>query len=256
MITSTANKQVKWVRSLQTRRRARQQEGLFVIEGARLLEEAFHAERILQLVFYTPEWGEKHPHLIPPLQESGAQIEVVTEPIMAKCSDVENPQGVLAVLPQGQTRQEGQSDPTLILDRLSDPGNLGTILRTALAAEAWTVYLTQGSVDVYNPKVVRAAMGAHFYLDIIEATVDQILMRIGDLSLWVAEARMGELYHRVDWRNPIALAIGSEARGLHTDLLARASGQVQIPIASQSESLNAAIAAAVILFEIQRQRRE
>ena len=99
-------------------------------------------------------------------------------------------------------------------------------------------------------------MGAHFYLNIIEAPVDQILTRIGDLSLWVAEARVGELYHRIDWHNPIALAIGSEAHGLHTDILARASGRVQIPIAPQSESLNAAVAAAVILFEIQRQRED
>jgi TrmH family RNA methyltransferase len=256
MITSAANKQVKWVCSLQTRRRARQQDGSFVIEGLRLLEEALRAQCKPRLVFHTPEWAENHLQLLPSLQESGAQIEVVSETVMAKCSDVENSQGVLAVLSLKEAGQEGRSDPTLILDRLADPGNLGTILRTALAAGAWTIYLTHGTVDAYNPKVVRAAMGAHFYLNILEAPVDQILIWVDDLPLWVAEARAGEMYHRVDWRNPIALAIGSEAHGLHTDLLARASGRVQIPITPQSESLNAAVAAAVILFEIQRQRKD
>ena len=116
------------------------------------------------------------------------------------------------------------------------------------------VYLTPGNVDVFNPKVVRAGMGAHFRLMIQEAPIEQIIAYLEDLELWTAEARSGEVYHGIDWRKPVALAIGSEAHGIDPALRSRASGQVHIPIADHSESLNAATAAAIILFEIQRQR--
>jgi TrmH family RNA methyltransferase len=178
----------------------------------------------------------------------------VSEAVLAHCSDVETPQGVLAVLPIETTLSPQLPAIALVLDRLADPGNLGTILRTALSAQVDVVYLTPGNVDVYNPKVVRAGMGAHFRLMIQEAPIEQIIAYLEDLELWTAEARSGEVYHSIDWRKPVALAIGSEAHGIDPALRARASGQVHIPIADHSESLNAATAAAIILFEIQRQR--
>ena len=254
MITSSANKQIKWVRTLQSKRRARQKDNVFVIEGTRLFEESLLAGRKPHLVLYTPEWGERFPQHLRQLQPSDIQVEAVSETVLSSCSDVEAPQGVLAVLPIETPVMRKSQDIALVLDRLADPGNLGTILRTSLAANIGAVYLTPGNVDVYNPKVVRAGMGAHFYLTIQEAPIDQIIEHLSDLELWTAEARSGKVYHRVDWRKPMALVIGSEAHGIHPALQTHAVGQVHIPIATQSESLNAATAAAILLFEIQRQR--
>jgi len=254
MITSSTNKQIKWVRTLQSKRRARQTDRMFVIEGTRLFEEALLAGRKPHLVLYTPEWGDRFPQLLGQLRSSQAQIEVVSEAVLAHCSDVETPQGVLAVVPIETTVSPQPPAIALVLDRLADPGNLGAILRTAQAAQVGVVYLTPGNVDVYNPKVVRAGMGAHFRLMIQEAPIEQIIAYLEDLELWTAEARSGEVYHGIDWRKPVALAIGSEAHGIDPALRGRASGQVHIPIADHSESLNAATAAAIILFEIQRQR--
>jgi len=254
MITSRTNKQIKWVRTLQSKRHARQTDRMFVIEGTRLFEEALLAGRKPHLVLYTPEWGDRFPQLLGQLKSSQIQNEMVSEAVLAHCSDVETPQGVLAVLPIETTLSPQPPAIALVLDRLADPGNLGTILRTAQAAQVDVVYLTPGNVDVYNPKVVRAGMGAHFRLMIQEAPIEQIIAYLEDLELWTAEARSGEVYHGIDWRKPVALAIGSEAHGIDPTLRARASGQVHIPIADHSESLNAATAAAIILFEIQRQR--
>ncbi|TFH32211.1 MAG: RNA methyltransferase [Anaerolineales bacterium] len=254
MITSSTNSQIQYVRKLQSKRRARQQERLFVIEGTRLLEEALLAGCKPNLVLYTTGWGERFPQLIEELQASGAQIELVVDTVLASCSDVETPQGVLAVLPMAETSMATTQDVALVIDRMADPGNLGTVLRTALAANVGTVYLTSGTVDVYNPKVVRAGMGAHFHLQLQEASIEQIIEALGNLELWIAGARLGQVYHQVSWHKPIALAIGSEAQGIDPRLQAHAAGQVHIPIAANSESLNAATAAAIILFEIQRQR--
>lgn len=225
-----------------------------MIEGTRLVEEAIRTDQEIHLVLHTAGWGSRNPRLLERLDRRETQIELVTESIMASCSDVEAPQGVLAVLPIKLMRQAKLVSTALILDRLSDPGNLGTLLRTALAASVDCVYLTPGSVDVYNPKVMRAGMGAHFSLVVQEASFDEIISEIEGLDLWTTQARQGQVYHQVDWCKPVALAIGSEAHGLDPGFQSRARGAVHIPIADPSESLNAAVAAAVILFEIKRQR--
>jgi TrmH family RNA methyltransferase len=157
-------------------------------------------------------------------------------------------------VPQDSTTFDPGATLVLVLDRIADPGNMGTLLRTALAAGVEHVFLTTGSVDAYNPKVVRAAMGAHFSLPITEASIDQILAALGETPFWGTSARKGEIYHQINWLGPVAIAIGSEAHGLDPEFENHFVGHVQIPIREQTESLNAATAAAVILFEIQRQR--
>jgi TrmH family RNA methyltransferase len=254
VISSNTNKQIKWVRSLQSQRSVRNADSAFVIEGTRLIQEALNASLTPLLVLHSFEWGEHHPDLLQQINQSADRVELVVDRVLASCSDVETPQGVLAVLSQKAPALEQSTHPALILDRLSDPGNLGTILRTALAANVASVYLTPGSVDIYNPKVVRAGMGAHFSLEMQAASLEHILASIEGLELWVARARQGEVYHQVNWRKPVALVIGSEAHGVDPALQSYASGECHIPIAAASESLNAATAAAVILFEIQRQR--
>jgi TrmH family RNA methyltransferase len=141
-----------------------------------------------------------------------------------------------------------------VADGLADPGNLGTLLRTALAAGAEAAFLTGQTVDPYNPKVVRGAMGAHFHLPIRGLAPGEVPVALEGLQIWIAEAGQGLSYSEVDWRPPSALVVGSEAEGPGEAIRNLDARHTHIPISPAAESLNAAVAAAVILFEIARQR--
>jgi TrmH family RNA methyltransferase len=174
------------------------------------------------------------------------------------------------VLPFPELPRPAHPTFTLILDRLRDPGNLGTMLRTALAAGVEQVLLAPGTVDFSNPKVVRAAMGAHLRLSIADAGWDEIAGAVADCDVWLAAAGGAvadcdvwlaaaggaRTYTAVDWTRSVALIVGSEAHGAGERARSLAQGRVSIPMASEVESLNAAVATAVILFEVVRQRRE
>lgn len=256
MITSTANRRVKWVKALQTKRNARHEEGAFVIEGVRLAREAVASQLPVNLVLHTDHLGARERGLVNNLARLGAEVEVVSDSVMAACSSTESPPGLLVVLPTPAIPSPEQLSLALVADRIADPGNLGTILRTALATDVEAFFLTKGSVDPFNPKVVRSAMGAHFHMPIEILEPRTIAQRLDGLEIWIAETDQGMLYHEVNWRQPIALIIGGEAHGPQQALRAMAKGQVHIPMKGSSDSLNAAIAAAVILFEIVRQRGE
>jgi TrmH family RNA methyltransferase len=256
MITSTTNRRVKWVRALQTKRRARQEEGVFVIEGVRLAREVVESQLPVNLVLHTDHLGARERGLVNNLARLGAEIEIVSDGVMAACSSTESPPGLLAVLPTPTIPSPERLSLALVADRMKDPGNLGTILRTALAAGVETLFLTKGTVDPFNPKVVRSAMGAHFRLPIEIVEPGALAKRLESLEVWIAEAGQGEPCHEVNWRQPIALIIGCEAHGPQPRIRSLAKGQVHIPMRGSSDSLNAAIAAAVILFEIVRQRGE
>lgn len=174
---------------------------------------------------------------------------------MALMSDTETPQGILAVLPIPDLPDDAASGLTLLPDRIRDPGNLGTMLRTAWAAGVRRVLIPPGCVDPTNPKVVRAGMGAHFHLPLRRPSWDEIeAMTAGD-RVWLAEAGMGTPYDEVDWRGAVTLIIGGEARGAGARAHRLAAGRhVYIPMAPGVESLNAAMATAVLLFEARRQR--
>jgi len=173
---------------------------------------------------------------------------------MVACSDTVAPQGILAVLPIPDLDRPEHPTFTLLLDRVRDPGNLGTILRTALAAGVEQVLLTPGTVDGSNPKVVRAAMGAHLHLPMATLRWEGIAAAVTDCDVWLAAAG-GEMdYTAVDWTRPVTLIVGGEATGAGERARSLAQGQVSIPMAAGVESLNTAVATAVILFEIARQR--
>ena len=256
MITSTANRRVKWVRALQTKRHARQEEGVFVIEGVRLAQEAVGSQLPVNLVLHTDHLDARGRGLVNNLARLGAEVEVVSDSVMAACSSTESPPGLLIVLPTPAIPSPERLSLALVADRIADPGNLGTILRTALATGVEALFLTKGTVDPFNPKVVRSAMGAHFNLPIEILEPSALVPRLDGLEIWMAEGGQGVLYHEVNWRQPIALIIGGEAHGPQPAIRSLAKGQVQIPMKGSSNSLNAAIATAVILFEILRQRGE
>jgi len=256
MITSTSNQRVQWVRTLQSKRRARMREGLFIIEGTRLANEAVSSRSPAKLVLYTDAVKQGEQRLIEELINLGAEAEEVSERVMKACSDTESPQGLLAVLPILSSTPPDKLSLALVADRISDPGNLGTILRTAQAVGVEAVFLSPGTVDPYNPKVVRGAMGAHFHLPIIQEQISEIEEHLGGVDVWVAEIGLGPPYYDVDWHKPSAIVIGSEAHGPSDEFRSIAQGSTHIPMQDSTESLNASVAAAVILFEIVRTRGE
>jgi len=254
MITSIQNERIKYVRSL-ARRRVRQREGRFVVEGTRLVDEVARAGLRPALLLYTESWaatpaGQRLLSSLPPAEEGNW---LVGEPVLAACADTETPQGVLAVLPF--VDHDPRPGLILVLDQVRDPGNLGTILRSAEAAGVGQVLLAPGTVDPYNPKVVRGAMGAHFRLPVSGLDWPAIAARLAGRAVWLADAAATVAYDAVDWRQPAALIVGGEAAGAGQAAEELATGRVSIPMAGGAESLNAAMAATVILFEAARQVR-
>ena len=183
---------------------------------------------------------------------------VVERRLFDRLSDVQTPQGILAVFPFPSCAPD-PDDPAplvLVLDRLRDPGNLGTLLRAAAGAGVNAVYLSPETVDPWNPKVVRAGMGAHFRVPLIPldaGALDELRQRLPRRV--VAAPGPARPYDAVDWTGPAALVIGGEAEGVGPELEAWGTEEVGIPLAHGVESLNAAVAGAVILFEAARQRR-
>lgn len=254
MITSVNNAKVKYVRRLQNDKRFRQKERAFVVEGTRWLQDVTASAGGPSLVFFTETWRctANHDYI---LQQLSGEHQPVTDAVMAAMSDTETPQGALAVLPQTPLPLPPAPSLLLILDGISTPGNLGTMLRTAVAAGADGVILAPGSVDAYNPKTVRGSMGAHLRLPIHSLDWADIGRVVSGTAVWAAVVNEGVDYTAVPWTQPSALIIGSEAWGISKAGLTLATGRLTIPMAAHTESLNAAMAAGVILFEAARQRR-
>jgi len=254
MITSIQNERVRHVRSL-SRRRVRQREGRFVVEGTRLVDEMVRAGVRPALVFYTEPWAQTPAgqRTLPLLRLAEEGTWPVSEAVLAACADTQTPQGVLAVVPV--IPLPPRPGLLLILDAIRDPGNLGTILRSAEAAGVGQVLLAPGTVDLYNPKTVRGAMGAHFRLPADALDWPAIAERVAGRPVWLADAAGEVGYDVVDWTLPSALIVGGEAAGAGHEAAALATGRVHIPMAGEAESLNAAMAATVILFEAARQQQ-
>ncbi|MFM9105980.1 MAG: TrmH family RNA methyltransferase [Chloroflexota bacterium] len=250
LITSPSNPAVTRVRGLLSRRDRREAERAFVAEGARAIGDAIAAGFPPSLVLLR-EGTPPPPGLAP-----DADIRVLAARLFDGLSDVATPQGLLAVLPMPDLPDPPGAAPlVLVADRLRDPGNLGALLRAAAGAGATAAALTPGTVDPFNPKTVRAGMGAHWRIPI--RRLPEGAPAIGALApLVVAAAADASLpYDGVDYRGPAAIVIGSEAHGLSRDAAAAATVTVAIPLAAEVESLNAAAAGTVILFEAARQRR-
>ena len=270
MLTSLANDRVKLVRALQSQRKAREKEGRFVVEGARLVEEALKANAPVDFAFYTADLDDRARAALGQLRKRGATLVEVSLEVMKACSDTEHPQNVLAVLPISNLQSPISKRLeirdwrlVIICDRIADPGNLGTLLRSAAAAGADAALLAPGTVDAFNPKVVRAGMGAHFRLPLESLTWDKIGERVMGLQVRLAEAQSAIShqpsairYDRANWTQPSALIIGSEADGPSEAARACAAERVFIPMPGETESLNAAIAGSIILFEAVRQRSD
>lgn len=251
MIESSKNQWVKHVRRLQRDRRYRRQQGEFVVEGTRWFGEVSSKQELVTAVYHTPVWLESNPTDFAGI---AAPITAVSDSVMAAMSETDSPPGILATV----TIPPHTLPPTptwlLILDRIADPGNLGTIIRTAAAAGIDGVVLSEGCVDLYNPKVVRSTTGALLHLPIVEQPWSQIGETITGLDVYGLDAAGEKVYTTVDWQHPFALVLGSEAHGLGLEALQLPTTNVAIPMASPVESLNAGVATAVVLYEAKRQR--
>ena len=258
MITSAHNPKVQTVRKLQTQAKRRQEEQKFVLEGVRLAEEAMKAGWNCMQVFYTDQLDERGRNLVEKFSSQGVPIEQVSEAVMKALSETETPQGLLVVMAQKRLTLPPSPDFLLILDGVRDPGNLGTIIRTSAAAKVQAVLLAPGNVDAWSPKVLRAGMGAHFRTAIQKLDwegIKQILKAAENkLTVYLADASVGTPYTQADFRSPLAIILGGEAAGAGAQSEAFADTRVHIPMPGGSESLNAAVAASILIFEVLRQR--
>jgi RNA methyltransferase, TrmH family len=254
MISSVQNPKVKYVRRLQADKRFRRREAAFVVEGTRWLTELVDLAHPLQSVLYTNEWLNSATHA-DILQQVQASAQVVSDEVMAAMSDTETPAGVLAVGQISPMPLPAPPSLLLILDRITTPGNLGTMLRSAAAAGADGVLLTAGCVDAYNPKVLRGSMGAHLRVPVHELSWSEIKEITRGMAVWITAVTQATDYTTINWTQPSAIIIGNEAQGVGDEAERVANGRLTIPMHNDTESLNAATAAAVTLFEAARQRR-
>ncbi len=257
MITSTRNPKIQWVRALQGRARRRKEEGVFIVEGVRLAEEALRSGWQIRLGLFSHSSDERLQRLLNALQTQQVPLEEVRPGVLQAVSDTETPQAILLVVQQQPLPLPQKLSFVLMIDALRDPGNLGTILRSAAAAAVQAVILSPSTVDVYSPKVVRAAMGAHFRLPILYLSWEEIgdLIQAQGLAVFLADAEGDVAYDQANFRQPFLLIIGGEAEGASPMAHALAQQRVFIPMPGEMESLNAAVSAAILLFEAVRQRR-
>ncbi len=256
MITSSQNSKIHLVRGLIARRKEREEAQAFVVEGVRLVEEALGAGWKPQFVLYSQQLSPRGHESLAAFDGQGVEVEEISEALMKAVADTEAPQGILAVLPIPQPTIPERLDFLLIADELRDPGNLGTLLRSAGAAGVQAVVLTPGTADAFNPKVVRAGMGAHFRLPIfsLDWSLIRELAQEHDLRLYLADAEGGKPAWQFNLTAPIGLVVGGEAEGASRAARAYVDGVVTIPMPGHTESLNAAIAGSILLFEVVRQR--
>lgn len=269
MITSTSNTNVKRLVGLRKKRRARDEEGVFLTEGLRMFQEVPEGE-LLEL-YVTERFYEKEQALVDKKRrESRCRFELFSEAVMEYVSDTQHPQGALCVVRQRRGRGpeeildvKGSGNDKacpliLLLDNMQDPGNLGTIFRTGEAAGVTGILMSRDCVDVYNPKVIRSTMGAIFRMpfwyaeDLAGAIQD---MKARGICTYAAHLEGTCIYDEPDYRKPSAFFIGNEGNGLRKEVAELADCYLKIPMKGCVESLNAAIAATVLIFEACRQRR-
>ncbi|MEA4908053.1 MAG: RNA methyltransferase [Chloroflexi bacterium] len=255
MITSTQNPRIQQVRALLNRRKDRYDAQAFVVEGVRLAEEAIQAGWQAEQILFSEQLSPRGREILAAAPK-GTEIEQIAPHVMDSLSATETSQGILAVFPMRRLPLPAL-DNALIVDTLRDPGNLGTLLRTAAAAGVQAVLLSPGTTDPFAPKVVRAGMGAHFKLPIYSLEWDEIAATCqGKLTIYLADVGRGSVFWQTDLRRPLALIVSNEAEGASPQAAALANASIHIPMHRGNESLNAAIAAGILLFEIQRQRSQ
>ena len=256
MITSTANKQVKNIIQLTKKTKERQEQQVFVAEGIRIYEEV--PQGLLQAVYVSESFLEKKEHK---QKLAGIQYETVSDSVFQRMSDTKTPQGILCVVRQPHYSLEDllvqKQAHLLVLEGIQDPGNLGTILRTGEGAGITGIILS-GCVDLFAPKTVRSTMGSicrvpFYFADDLHGTLSELKQR--QVTIYAAHLKGVACYDAFDYQGATAFLIGSEANGLTEETAAMADAYLKIPMSERLESLNAAMAAGILMYEVNRQRR-
>jgi RNA methyltransferase, TrmH family len=261
MLTSLQNPTVKQLRKLQQPKERRQQ-AVILLEGTHLIEAACEAGYPLLMLCYTEDWQQRHPEIYQRATDLAQQAEVVSAAVLKSIASTVTPDGVVATAPRHNVWQEKSRQPSdaaslgVMLETLQDPGNLGTIIRTAAAAGCEALWLSEDSVDLGHPKVLRASVGQWFRLPMATVDVGQKAQQLKQQGVQVvATAATAKLdYWQLDLTLPTVFVLGNEGAGLSPNLLACASVVAKIPLATGVESLNVAISSALLLYEARRQR--
>lgn len=260
MISSEANTQVKEIIKLQKNARERRKTKLFVAEGVKLTKEAASHGRLQRAYICESVW-EKSTAEERAFWEK-CSYEVVTDTVFSAMSETVTPQGVLGLVQMPsydlETILRDDRRSVVLLDDLRDPGNLGTIMRTAEGADMSGVILSKESVDLFNPKVVRSTMGAIFRVPFFYAEdLTEVMEKLKQNQIPVYGTMMqgSVIYDAVDYRSGAGVVIGNEANGISDWVAKHLTGAVRIPMAGSLESLNAAVSAAILMYEIARQKR-
>ena len=261
MITSTSNAKVKRLVSLKKKRKARDEEKVFLVEGIRMFREM--PLEILREVYVSETFYRKERKTAEQVL-AGSRImpEVLSDTVFGYVSDTRTPQGVLCVARQPERKLKetaaGKRPHIVVLEHLQDPGNLGTILRTAEGAGVTGIVMDRECVDIYNPKTIRSTMGSVYrmpfcYVEDLHGAVLE-LKEMG-IHIYAAHLAGQQDYDEEDYSVPCAFLIGNEGNGLTEETAELADTYIRIPMEGQVESLNAAVAASVLMFEASRQRR-
>lgn len=258
MITSVQNGMIKDIVALKSAKGRKKQQRFFV-EGIKTLEELDDSWQVP----YVLQSEDNEDELSREFKEAHSEYQhtMVSAQVFKHISDTVTPQGILAVVEQKQYSYmdlvEEENPFFILLEKVQDPGNIGTIIRTADAAGATGVLISEDSADIYNPKIVRATMGSLFHLPVVQKVkLEQVIETLKDkgIGVYAAHLKGSEYPYAMDFSKGTALLIGNEGKGLTEDMANLASHYVKLPMLGQAESLNAAVAASILSYEVVRQR--
>lgn len=261
MISSLSNPQIKNIIQLQKKSKARTEQKAFVTEGIKMFEEAKAGGYLIKAYVSESYYEEKRKE--DGQYFNGFAYEVVADGVLKEASDTLTPQGIMAIVQKPDFSLDGiLSDPKanlVLLEDIRDPGNLGTIVRTAEGAGVTGIILTKTSVDMYNPKVIRSTMGSIYrmpfvYVEDFKETI--IKLKQKNISIYAAHLKGIKNYDDINYKEKCGILIGNEANGLSDEIAALSDEYIKIPMSGSVESLNAAIAAAILMYEVYRQRRK
>ena len=248
IISSTKNEKIKELAKLQTAK-GRKKAGLYLLEGEHLVEEAIKETAPIELMVVSSNRLEDYQHL---LEQTVVQVLVVSQEVFQKLSMTETTQGILAIVKIENQTEPPCSGRIIVLDAVQDPGNLGTIVRTADAAGFDAVVLGTGTVDLYNDKVIRSMQGSHFHIPVLQADLREYLAALKNQGVEVAVTalhRDSKDYSILQGKSDIAIVVGNEGQGVSSEVIELADVVVTIPMFGKAESLNVAIASALLMYK-------
>lgn len=254
-IESKDNNLFKYIKKLKERK-FRDKEGLFILEGFRLIEEAIKASMEIEHIIIAKDFEKRFEDFYLKNNDLKAKINILSNNLFMQIASTENPQGIIAIVKKKNNKNTLDGDFYLICDKVQDPGNLGTIIRTAHAAGVNGIILTKGTVDIYNDKTIRSTMGSIFYIPIFYDDENYRIIRLlkeDGFNLVATSLAESKNFFEEDLRGKTILAVGNEGNGISDELFELADKKVKIPMPGGAESLNVSIATSIILFEKVRQ---